>query len=154
MRIRLLPLLLVVGLIAGCGGGDDSPEPATTPSGTRAATSEDLAGRGFVARSVDGYELVADTQISLEFGNNSLSVSAGCNSTSGKYEVKGGELQFKPGPSTLMGCPEDLLDQDKWLNDFLESRPVATTDDGDLALTGTGDVTIKLEDSTGKPAGS
>jgi len=154
MRIRVLPLLLAVGLLAGCAGGDDDSKPASTPPVSQPTSSDELAGRSFIAYSVDGYELAADTQINLEFGKNTLAASAGCNRTTGKYEIQEYNLHFKPGPSTLMGCPEDLLDQDEWLRDFLESGPSATLDGGSLQLSGAHDMTVTLEDSTDKLPGS
>jgi len=149
----LLPLLLVVGLLAGCGEGDDASEPASTPPASHPTSSSELAGRSFIAYSVDGYELAADTQINLEFDKKTLAASAGCNWTSGRYEIQEYNLHFKPGPSTLMGCPEDLLAQDKWLRSFLESGPGATTDGGSLVLS-RGDVSITLEDLPGNTPGS
>ena len=97
--------LLAVVFVIGCGGDSDS---GSEPSGEslQPATVKLLSGKVFTSTSVEGRDLVPDTQITLEFAADTMGVRAGCNSTSGKYRLKAGTLTFSPGPSTLMGCPE------------------------------------------------
>ena len=56
-----------------------------------------------------------DTEITIEFisAEQKMSGSAGCNSYFGGYAITGDNLSI-PGPigSTLMACPEEIMDQE------------------------------------------
>ena len=46
MRRTLIALALATAVFAGCGGDDDEPETAATPTATEEATQEPAAGEG------------------------------------------------------------------------------------------------------------
>ena len=143
-----IPLLMVLALamLAGCGNGSESGE-ASGEESLRPATAQELAGRAFTSTSVTGRELVPQSSISLEFTEETLGFRAGCNSNLGKYRIRKGNLKFSPGPSTLMGCPEELMAQDDWLRAFLADGVRADLGDDRLVLSGSDDVTIELEET-------
>jgi heat shock protein HslJ len=78
---------------------------------------------------------VSGTKIRLSFSDGNVGVSAGCNSMSGTYDLVGGKLVVGQMMSTEIGCPSDLADQDKWLSDFLATKPTVELDGNDLMLT-------------------
>jgi heat shock protein HslJ len=56
---------------------------------------------------------LADTKTSLIFKNNgSLSGNVGCNSFGGNFRVNENQLIFGPMMSTMMACPEQIMQQE------------------------------------------
>lgn len=147
-----IALLALAGLTFAACGSDD---PGTTPDpvdetavgaggSEQALTTEVLDGRTFVSTEVTGYDLVEGSEINITFLANSMSVSAGCNSLNGAYEI-GEALTAGPFLSTMMACDQSLMDQDTWLNDFLMSLPSISLDEKTLTIAGS-DTTIVLEE--------
>lgn len=132
--IALLPALLI---LAACGeqtsvGGDG--EPAAT-----------LDGRTFVGDQVEGHDLVPGSSLRLSFQDGNVSVNAGCNHLGGAARLDNGVLKVSQVGGTEMGCEPDLMDQDTWIADFLQSSPDVTVDERTLALS-KGGVTVTLTD--------
>jgi heat shock protein HslJ len=112
----------------------DRDDGAPAPEGT-APLVEDLEGRAFTSTSVTGRELVADTEVRLTFFDGRLGVTAGCNSASSSVEVVEGVLRWSGEPmSTLIGCPEELAAQDRWLTELLTAGATATIAGPELRL--------------------
>jgi heat shock protein HslJ len=140
--LRVLAALIAGIAVSGCSGSDD--EPRQSPAG--------LWGRGFVSTAVtEGGEprpLVPDTRITMEFAGRQdhgrLSWRAGCNLFGGELEATPDTLRIEVGPSTMMGCPPRLQEQDEWLARFLESAPGWRLRDDALTLT-SGEAAIELE---------
>jgi heat shock protein HslJ len=146
--------LLLVGLLAGCGSSDDgdeggdttSPTTGVTPSSTPVAAVADLDGTTYESTSVDGHELVPGEPVRVSFEGDTMSVSAGCNTLFGAYDVTDGTLAWSGEPaSSLVGCEPELADQDAWLADFFTTGAEATLDGSTLTLT-QGDVVMELAD--------
>ncbi len=84
-------------------------------------------------------ELVKDTRITAEFigSEEVIKGSSGCNSYSGNYEVKGGELTI-PGPIavTEMYCmePEGVMEQEKQYLEILKAAGSYSVQDGELRI--------------------
>jgi heat shock protein HslJ len=56
---------------------------------------------------------LADIKTSLIFKNNgSLSGNVGCNSFGGNFRVNESQLIFGPAMSTMMACPEQIMQQE------------------------------------------
>ncbi|HET7689532.1 MAG TPA: META domain-containing protein [Nocardioidaceae bacterium] len=132
--IALLPALLI---LAACG-----EQTAVGGAGEPAAT---LDGRTFVGDQVDGHDLVPGSSLRLSFEDGNVGVNAGCNHLSGKARLDNGVLRVSHVGGTEMGCEPDLMDQDTWIADFLQSSPDVTVDDRTLALSKEG-VTVTLTD--------
>jgi len=122
MRIFARLLLLVALLAAGCS--------AAAPAG--------LEGRTFLSTMVTAngqpQALVPGTQIRIGFVDGHISVSAGCNSMGGTYQVADGQLFVRDLSMTEMGCDPNRHAQDVWIAAFIGAQP-------SLTLTGN---TIKL----------
>lgn len=146
-------LAVCAALLSGCGddGGDDGGEPdaaATTESSESSAPTADdidLEGSSYVAEEVVGRDLVEGTRLRVEFADESMSVSAGCNSMFGSYVVEStGDatvVRWDGEPATTqIGCPDDLAAQDAWIVDlFTEGLDLVEADDDRLVLVGTVD---------------
>lgn len=150
-------VVLSLSALAGCGDDDDPTDvqsgPAAGSSGsTTAPISEgqalapaDLDGRTFTSTEVDGYDLVADSEIRLSFDGSRLVVNAGCNTMTGDYAVdETGLLAWtSEAAATMMGCADDLMAQDTWVSGLFTEGVHAELDDGTLRLTRDG-LTIEL----------
>jgi len=132
--IALLPVLLI---LAACGD-----QTSAGGTGEPAAT---LDGRTFVGDQVDGHALVHGSTLRLTFADGNVGVTAGCNHLSGSARLDNGVLKVGQIGGTEMGCDADLMDQDTWIADFLQSSPAVTVDGRTLGLS-TGGVTVTLTD--------
>jgi heat shock protein HslJ len=132
-----IALLALAGLTLAACGSDDSG------SSDGSLTAADLDGRTFVSTEVTGYDLVEGTEINMTFLADSMSVSGGCNSMNGGFEIDEGVLTAGPFAATMMACDQPLMDQDTWLDEFLTSLPTIELDGETLTLAG-GETTITL----------
>jgi heat shock protein HslJ len=132
-----IALLALAGLTFAACGSDDSG------SSSGSLTPQDLDGRTFVSTEVTGHDLVEGTEINMTFLADSMSVSGGCNSMNGGFEIDEGVLTAGPFAATMMACDQPLMDQDTWLNEFLTSLPTIELDGETLTLAG-GETTITL----------
>lgn len=136
-RVRARPLLAVLLawllLLTGCGTNDG------LGAVTGATVGDALAGRSFLSTGVtrDGapHELVDGSRVRMSFDDGRVSVQAGCNTLFGGYRVEDGVLRVDAMGGTEMGCPEDLMAQDAWLVETLESGPELVLEGDDLTLT-------------------
>lgn len=135
MRTLLRPLLVVAAAstlgLAACGSDDDSP-----------LVADDLDGTTWNATTVEGYELAGT--LTMSFDDGRLSVTGGCNNLGGAYTVTDGRLSAGPLVSTMMACPDALMDQDAWIGQLLEAGSNVAQDGDELVLT-SDDVTITLQ---------
>ena len=145
MRRLLTSLLLLALVLTACGDDDGDTVDAGGDGGDApAATYADLDGRTFASTGATGYEIVADTTITLAFADNQISIDAGCNSQNGGVDVVDGQLELTSElVSTMMGCEEPLMAQDQWVAGFLEAGPTVTLDGDALTLT-SGDESLEL----------
>jgi heat shock protein HslJ len=146
MRRLVIPVLLLVLVLAACGDDDADTVDAGGDGGepTTDVTYADLDGRSFVSTGAQGYEIVADTTVSLSFADERISANAGCNTQNGGVEVVEGQLRLtSPLASTMMGCEEPLMAQDQWVASFLEADPDITLD-GDALTLSVGDEVLEL----------
>ena len=127
-------LVTVVGALLLLGGcGDDSDGDAQDSSGDGETTVE-LTDRIFVSDEVEGYELVEGTEVVLSFEDDTLAVSAGCNTMTAAYTYEDGKVTWSGEPATtMMACDPELMDQDAWVTGlFTEGMEVSDSPDADL----------------------
>ena len=105
--------------------------------------ANDLRGTSWELASLSGSDLLPGTSITLEFTDEGISGSAGCNHYGGSYQVSGSSLTFSDLFWTEMACPEPpgVLEQE---GDYLAALNVA-----DSYLL-TGDQLEILDDSGGQ----
>ena len=119
-------------------GGDTSEDPVTDP----------LDGSTFISTSVTGHDLVDGTEVRLSFEDGQLGVSAGCNSMGGAYSIVDDRLEIEGAMRTTeMACEAPLMDQDRWLAEWVAKGLTWQRDGDTLTLTG-GDVVMELVDES------
>ena len=106
--------------------------------------SSDLAGTSWRVTGVNqngGVQTSALTEkLTAEFGaDGALTGNGGCNNFNGTYVVDGSAITISDVASTMMGCEQDVMDQEQ---EYLAALQRATT------FTRSGD-TLELRDGTG-----
>ena len=140
LAILTAPLIVAVAL-AACGG--PTAAPSTSPDSS-ADPPAGLEGRTFLSTASSGHVLVAGSQVRITFQGGSVSISAGCNSMSGAYQVVDGRLQTDQMAMTEMACAEPLMAQDTWIASFVAGAGVRL--DGDTLTLGKDGDTLTLVD--------
>lgn len=133
--MRRIPFVLLLGaavaLLAGCGGSD------LDMVGTWQLTSGE----------VDGNELAPtdEAPVTLDVDEDlRVSGESACNRYEGSVEVDGGAVTFSPLASTLMACPEPLMDLE---TQYFAALAVvdAGSRDGDVLTLSGGNVELVYE---------
>lgn len=122
-------MVAMVALLTSCGS-------RTTPA---AQSAPDVDGRTFLSTgvTVGGADraLVAGSVIRLAFADGGLTVSANCNTMSGKVRFDGSRMTLPDGLAmTEMGCSPELMAQDRWLASLLTAGSAVTLRDQRLVL--------------------
>ncbi|MBO9520202.1 MAG: META domain-containing protein [Nocardioidaceae bacterium] len=138
-RTTLLPTLLLLAALAGCGNNghtDGGLQPVAAGPTTYVVTGVTVKGQR--------RELVPGTEIRLRFEDSRLTLTAGCNTMSGTYDLDGSRLTVAALGMTEMGCDRARMDQDTWLGGLF-ARPVQFTPGPDGAVI-SGDTVLALAD--------
>ena len=102
------------------------------------------SGRTYEATSVEGYTLIPGTTLRVGFDGDNLAVRAGCNTLHAPYTFEGLVLKWTSTPAaTMIGCPQELVDQDEWLTGLFTTGMDASLDQFGANLTND-EVTIQL----------
>jgi heat shock protein HslJ len=135
----ILSALFVVG---ACAGAANSPGPSDGDPGGN--DPQGIDGRTFLSTKVEGQTLVAGSTIRLSFNGTNIGLSAGCNSMGGRFAVDGDRLLTDQMGGTDMACDPALMDQDRWVSEFLNGATIAL--DGDTLTLTRGDTRLTLTD--------
>lgn len=138
-----IALVLTVALGA-CGSPEVTLEPTpgvTDPAGGPEAldlTAEavDLDGTEWILTSLQGADLLAGTNITLEFAEGHVSGFAGCNAYGGPYTLEGDGLAIQELAITAQGCiePEGVMDQESAYTQALLDGEAYRLADGRLEI--------------------
>ena len=137
VHMRSMPglvALAVVLSITACTGDDRVLVPDAAA----------LYGQTFESTSIEGHDMTAGTDVTFAFDGDGISVNVGCNTMFGQLEIVDGVLSVGTMAQTMMGCTDDLMEQDQFLAVFLESGPSVSLDHETLTLTGA-DTTITAD---------
>jgi len=100
--LGLATLVFVLGTLAltACAGGS--------------ASLEGKQWRMQSYRGADGQmlETLPDIKTTAEFKDGQVSGKAACNTYSGPYKVDGNQINFGLMASTMMACPQEIMDQE------------------------------------------
>ncbi|MEV6387907.1 META domain-containing protein [Nocardia xishanensis] len=123
--LRFVPVLLLAFGVAACSGGDDTEpgEPGATPM-----------GRTFLSTQVQGEPIPGGGPLSLRFADGKVIAYAGCNTISGAVTLDDHVLRTEELASTLIGCPGEAADADRWVDTLLTSAPTWKLDGDTLTL--------------------
>jgi len=84
--------------------------PAPQPEGE--AAPQGLEGSSWILASLNGVEPLPDTTITASFDvDGTVNGTDGCNRYGAVYEVDGDNISITLGPTTLMACPEPIMNQ-------------------------------------------
>ena len=142
---------------------DPSPTQEPEPRGSRRPRKPSEApkdpgaalwDRSFVSTAVveDGQPrpMVRNKPLTLRFEERADGVVAAwqsaCNTTGGDVVATATHLAITDLMGTAMGCEEQALEQDDWINDFFRADPRWELD-GDRLTLAAGDVVIRLRDN-------
>jgi len=143
MRVPAGPLLLVLAILLGActsGGPGSGSDSQQAPSGE----PRNLAGRTFLSVGIDGRAMAPGSRVRLSFDVGRIGAQAGCNTMGGPVEIVDGRLALGDLGTTEMACDPALMDQDRWLAEFLDGARIDLYEDT-LTLSG-GGVTLTLVD--------
>lgn len=148
MRTSLVALaLLSAAALSACGNSaDDTAAASTTPSVASPSPADALTGRTFLSTSVEGTTIPGGGPLEVAFPErNQIAMSAGCNRGIGSVDLSGGTVRTGAIATTMMACPGELANADKWMTDVFAAAPTWTLSGDVLTLTSPG-VTIALTD--------
>ncbi|WP_193869413.1 META domain-containing protein [Planktothrix mougeotii] len=80
--------------------------------------------------------VLKETEISLQFQDDQISGSSGCNRYFASYTLKDDQLKFGVAGSTQMACPEEIMKQeDQFLSALQASKTFTINSEGQLQIT-------------------
>jgi heat shock protein HslJ len=143
VRVAAAGLVAALALTA-CEAGE--PRSESYGVGRTPADLAELGGGVWVANHIldPDTSIVPGSQIEVRFKNDSVAVTAGCNTLFGPASIDGTELAVSGLASTQKACDDDLSQQDAWLSDFLSSNPTIEVLANDLWLSQGEDTVIHL----------
>ena len=123
LAVAPLALVIVVVLLPGCGGDEESSSDVSTLEGVPWV----LAG----GIDVEGWEKAAP---SATFEDGKVTGSTGCNRYGGQYAVDGDALEISAVASTLMACPPPADEVERALLTAFEKVSGWRVEDAELVL--------------------
>lgn len=89
----------------------------------------------FWTKSDSMIDVVAHSEVTLEFAENRISGTGGCNRLIGGYEVKDQQLEITTLASTSMACEPELMTQESQFMQALEGVQEFRTNGNNLVMT-------------------
>jgi len=132
-EILIATLLAAATLIAACVPVPPaSTQRAAAPSSTGA---DNLAGTSWILVTLDGQPALKDTTVTLNLDNGRASGSDGCNNYTTTYTADGTTFKIQqPIASTMMACPEPIMNQATAYTKMLEQAATYKADGKQLTL--------------------
>ena len=111
---------LIAIALAACGGFGGDP----------------LEGNSWRLITYGENDLIPGTSVTLSFQDGQLGGSAGCNSYSGSYQVRGEKIEIGLVSITVMACPEPegVMEQESAYLEFLMAGQSFQLQDGSLSI--------------------
>jgi heat shock protein HslJ len=93
----------------------------------RAVENIDIISQSFISSNISvnnkPYNLASKNQITIKFDEKSLSITAGCNTIFGNYNIYKGILISSENFTSKKACSKALMKDDIFLNKLLNSKP-------------------------------
>ncbi|MFC2122250.1 META domain-containing protein [Bacteroidota bacterium] len=130
MKVRFSAIMLLLSSIIGlaaCGSGASIEDTIWK--------LESYGEKGNLQTAIQ------DTEITIEFksAESKIAGSGGCNRYFGGYEIIKNELTIIPPiGSTMMACPEPIMDQEQEYFKLLETTETYQIQNGKLTISGSG----------------
>jgi heat shock protein HslJ len=126
--MRTLPLLL---LLAACAStAPEKPMAATPPS------PEALAGATWRITEIAGTPVPAGAEVTMEFKDGRIAGKGACNRYFGSFEAGAGTLKLGPAGSTMMACPDPLMQTEQAFHAALKQVTGFKVEGNSLTLSG------------------
>jgi putative lipoprotein len=122
-------------------------------TGTDRDRAADLVGTSWVATEIGGRDVIEDTASTLEFAEpGKVFGKGGCNRFFGGVTIKGAAIEFGQMGSTMMACPDSMMDQERRYLEALGEAKRFESKDGLLLMFGAGpDPIIRFAKSEAAP---
>jgi heat shock protein HslJ len=131
MKKLLVVFLVCIGLLTACS----SQSKSAALVGDWKLTAYGPAGSTQPA--------VPDVEATINFdAQGQVSGNLGCNQFSGKYEVKGSQINFGPQATTLMACPDPQMAQEQAAFKIMSDSADYKIDGNTLTITKDGEVLV------------
>jgi len=105
---------------------------ACTPTSTSTVS---LDGTSWVLLSLNGQPALPDTQVTINFANSKINGTDGCNRYNTSYTEKGNKITVdKNITSTMMACPDAIMQQASAYTSALTQAATYKIDGGQLTL--------------------
>lgn len=115
--LYLFALIVMVGLIVGCGSGDSESEAVSGDS-----DQQDLAGTSWSLSLLRGDGLLLLSIVIAEFDQDgSVSGIAGCNGYTASYDTEGDQISITNVVTTSSTCRDRLMSQETSYLETLET---------------------------------
>lgn len=105
----------------------------TVAAGQESMTREQLAGE-WVAELVAGEPVVEGTRVTMQFEDGRVFGSGGCNRFQGGYTIEEGELVIGNLASTMMACPEPIMEQERRFHESVGEAAEIRLEEGKLVF--------------------
>jgi len=121
--------VLLLILLASCNNNEVETENAegeipiikVNEVATGAPGSDALVGKAWWVEDILGSGVVDNSRTTIAFTPDGVaSGNGGCNRFTGGYELDGKDISFGPLASTMMACPEALMNQDRSFHEALD----------------------------------
>ncbi len=118
--------LVIVRFASNPVAANAASDPTTLPAfraiakHLMATDRSPLLGEEWVIESIAEAGIIDNSHATLHFlPNGRLAGSATCNRIIGSYTAEGAQLRIKPAGTTMMACPEALMNQERKVLDLL-----------------------------------
>ncbi len=92
-----------------------------TETGAVSASTDPLTGTRWLVEDISGAGVIDRARTTVEFVEpGRVAGRGGCNRYMGGYELDGESLDFAPLASTMMACPEALMNQEQRFFETME----------------------------------
>jgi len=82
------------------------------PSTGNTAPGGGVAGTDWILTSLNGQPVLEEAPVTDKFGADGMVTGTdGCNNYGAGYQVDGNSVTLTPGPSTMMACPDPIMQQ-------------------------------------------
>lgn len=126
---RYLPIAIVATLVTGCANQHEQPPFDEL---------NELTAHEWVLEDINNQGIIDNSRVTLNFGDEGrVAGRASCNRYFAVYSVDGETLNIQQAATTMMACPEALMNQERRFLDALQGVHSFEIDaTGALVLTG------------------
>lgn len=144
MRFQLAAAALALATMTACAPAADPAAPSTTPAPTGGAA---LAGDEWAVFEINGAGIVPNSTPTIKFEEGRVFGAGSCNRFMGGYTVAadGLTLEMSQMASTMMACPDALMQQEGAFLKTLGAVTGYSVADGVLTLKTTDGQTIRAK---------